>query len=226
MAYPFLVRYALVAREPALLDLATSQILMVSERSFDQRTKLVYHGWDYGKEKPWAHPITGNSSQFWSRATGWYSMALVDVLEHLPANHPQYGKLLFLFQNLAEGIKTAQHPGGDWYHVLDVPAKAGNFPESSATGMMVYSLQKGVNLKLLDSAYSAVAQRGWQALQQKITRYTDGGTQVNSVAPGMGVQNDYDAYVAIRPISVPVAAGKHHAHGYIAALMAASVMEN
>lgn len=226
MAYPFLVRYALVAKEPALLDLATTQILMVSERSFDPRTKLVYHAWDYGKEQPWAHPITGTSSQFWSRASGWYSMAMVDVLEHLPTTHPQYGKLLFLFQSLAEGIKAAQHTDGYWYHVLDAPTKAGNFPESSASGMMVYSLQKGVNLQLLDPAYSAVAQRGWQALQKNITRFTDGGAQINSVAPGMGVQNDYDAYVAIRPISVPVAVGKHHAHGYIAVLMAASVMEN
>lgn len=226
MAYPFLVRYALVAEEPALLDLAASQILMVSEHSFDQRAKLVYHGWDFGKAQPWAHPITGNSSQFWSRATGWYSMALVDVLEHLPTTDPHYGKLLFLFQNLAQGIAAAQHTDGYWYHVLDAPTRAGNYPETSASGMMVYSLQKGVNLKLLDPSYSAVAHRGWQAMQKNITRFTDGGAQVNSVAPGMGVQVDYDAYVAIRPVSVPAAAGKQHAHGYIAALMAASVMEN
>jgi unsaturated rhamnogalacturonyl hydrolase len=225
MAYPFLVRYALVANEPALLDLAASQILMVSASSFDQRHKLAYHGWDWGKEQPWAHPITGNSSQFWSRASGWYSMMLADVLEYLPPTHPQYGKLLFLFQDLAQGIKTAQHVDGFWYDVLDVPTGAGNFPETSGSGMMVYALQKGVNLKLLDPAYAAVAQRGWQALQTKVSRYQDGGPQINSVAPGMGVQKDYEAYMAIRPVSVPVLQGKHHPHGYIGVLMAASVME-
>lgn len=225
MAYPFLVRYGVLAREPALLDLAASQILMVSDGSFDRRVNLAFHGWDWGKEQPWANPQTGTSSQYWSRANGWYAMALVDVLEHLPPAHPQYGKLKSLFQDLAQGLKASQHSDGFWYHVLDTPGKAGNYPESSGTGMIVYALQKGVTLRLLEPAYSAQAQRGWQAMQKSVSRFQDGGPQINSFAPGMGVQKDFDAYVAITPVSVPVAAGKHHPHGYMALLMAASVME-
>ncbi len=225
MAYPFLVRYALVTNEPALLDLAVGQILMVAAGSYDRRMNLPYHGWDASKEKPWAHPITGTSPHFWSRASGWFSMALVDVLEVLPPSHPQFGKLKFLLQGLAQGLKAVQHSDGYWYHVLDTPARAGNYPESSGTGMIVYALQKGVNLKLLDPSYSVVAQRGWTALQGNIGRAPDGGPQVHSVAPGMGVQADYAAYVAVRPVSVPGMAGKQQPHGYIGALMAASVME-
>jgi unsaturated rhamnogalacturonyl hydrolase len=226
MAYPFLVRYGLAAREPALLDLAAEQILMVAAGSFDPRMNLPYHGWDWGKEKPWAHPITGTSPHYWSRASGWFSMALVDVLEHLPPSHPQYGKLLFLFQGLAQGLKAVQHTDGYWYHVLDTPTRPGNYQESSGTGMIVYALQKGVNLKLLEPSYGAVAQRGWTALKGNISKAPDGGPQVNSFAPGMGVQADYAAYVAVRPVSIPGAPGKQQPHGYIGVLMAASVMEN
>jgi unsaturated rhamnogalacturonyl hydrolase len=70
-----------------------------------------------------------------------------------------------------------------------------------------------------------VAQRGRQALLTTVSRYQDGGPQINSFAPGKGVQVDYAAYVAIGPVSVPLAEGKHHPHGYMGALMAASVME-
>lgn len=226
MAYPFLVRYGLAASEPALLDLAAGQILMAAAGSFDPRMNLPFHGWDWGKEKPWANPVTGTSPHYWSRASGWFSMALVDVLEVLPPAHPRYGELLLLFRSLAQGLKAVQHTDGYWYHVLDTPTRAGNYPESSGTGMIVYALQKGVNLKLLEPAYAAVALRGWSALQGNIGKAPDGGPQVNSVAPGMGVQADYAAYVAIRPVSVPGAAGKQQPHGYIGVLMAASVMEH
>ncbi|MEO7497781.1 MAG: glycoside hydrolase family 88 protein [Massilia sp.] len=161
MVYPFLVQYAVVAKEPALLDVATAQILMVASHSFNTKFNLQYHGWDYGKAQPWANPITGTSSQFWSRSAGWFSMTLVDVLEALPKEHRDYARLLFLYRSLAQGVKAAQKEDGFWYDVLDAPAANGNFAETSGTGMIVYALQKGVNLGLLDGAYRDVARRGW-----------------------------------------------------------------
>lgn len=227
MTYPFLVRYALVANEKELLDVAAKQILLVSERSFNTKSNLAFHAWNYDKEKPWANKITGTSSQFWSRATGWYSMALVDVLEYFPKNHPAYNKILFAFQGLATGIKTYQNPAdGLWYQVVDAYDQPQNYPEASGSGMIIYALQKGVNLKLIDGTYHDVAEKGWAALKTKITPYGDGGPQIKSVAPPMSSQIDYAGYVAIRPISVPADEGKHHPHGYIGTLMAASVMEN
>lgn len=228
MVYPFLVQYAVVAREPALFDVATAQILMVASHSFNTKFNLPYHGWDYGKEQPWANPITGTSSQFWSRSAGWFAMALVDVLEYLPSEHRDYGKLLFLYRSLAQGVKAAQKEDGFWYDVLDAPAADGNFAETSGSGMIVYALQKGVKLKLLDAGYQLTARRGWQALQRHVGTFGDGGPQIHSVAPGMGVQVDYAAYMAVRPVSVPPAEdrpARHHPHGYIALLMASSVME-
>jgi unsaturated rhamnogalacturonyl hydrolase len=226
MVYPFLVHYAVMFKEPALLDLAAAQILLAHERSFNIKAQLPYHAWNYDKTKPWANPITGTSSQFWSRASGWSSMALVDVLEYFPKDHPSYGRLLFLFQQFAEGLKSAQNPvDGLWYQVLDSANKPDNYPEASGSGMITYALQKGVNLNLLDGSYAKVAAKGWQGLQLKIKTYKDGGPQITSVAPAMGSQSDYAGYVAIRPINLPSDAIKQDPHGYIGVLMAASVME-
>ena len=226
MVQPFLTRYGVIANDAQAIDTAVEQILLVSERSFNIKFNLPFHAWNYDKTKPWANPITGTSSQFWSRASGWYAMALVDVLAVLPKEHPGYSKIVYLYKNLAKGLKAVQNPAnGYWYQVLDAAGKKDNYPEASSTGMIVYALQKGVDLKILDKSYSSVAQKGWQALQANITTYKDGGPQINSVAPGMGSQNSYEDYVAIRPISIPAPEGKQHMHGYMAILMAASVME-
>ncbi|GGY81831.1 unsaturated rhamnogalacturonyl hydrolase YteR [Cellvibrio zantedeschiae] len=227
MAYPFLVHYAVIANEKELLDVAAKQILLAAERSYNIKANLPYHAWNYDKEKPWANKITGTSSQFWSRTTGWYSMALVDVLEYFPKDHPAYNNILLAFQSLAQGIKASQNPqDGLWYQVLDAYDKPLNYPETSGSAMIVYALQKGVNLKLIDAAYHDIAEKGWSGIKTKVATFNDGGPQINSVAPPMGSQINYDGYVAIRPVSVPVAEGAHYPHGYIGVLMAASVMEN
>lgn len=226
MVHPFLVRYGLRFEQPALLDLATEQIVLSAERTFNIKANLPYQSWDYDKNKPWAHAITGTSSEYWSRASGWFSMALVDVLEYLPKEHPRYAQILTLFQHWAVGVETVQHPeNGMWYQVMDGHTKQNNYPEVSGSSMIVYSLQKGVNLGLLDKHYTQVAQRGWLGVLSFITVYTDGGPQVHSVAPPMGAQVDYTAYVAKRPISVPSESNGHHPHAFIGTLMAASVMD-
>lgn len=227
MVHPFLVRYGLKFNRPDLLDIATGQIILTSERTFNIKANLPYQSWDYDKNKPWAHPITGTSSEYWSRASGWFSMALVDVLEYLPKDHPRYAQVLTLFQRWASGAAAVQHPDtGLWYQVMDSYEKENNYPEISGSSMIIYSLRKGVNLGLLNKRYLEVAQHGWQGVLPFITVFQDGGPQIHSVAPPMGAQVDYSAYVAKRPISVPSKTDGHHPHAVIGVLMAASVMEN
>lgn len=226
MKDPFLVRYGVMFNEPNTINAALEQVLLVAQRSFNIRTNLAFHAWSYDKNPAWADPITGQASQYWSRASGWLVMALVDILEYLPKDHKDYSKITYLYQRLAQGIKASQNPAnGLWYQVLDAYNQPDNYPEISGSGMMVYGLQKGVALKLLPEEYSLIAKRGWQGMQTYIKTYTDGGPQITSVAPGMSAQINYQAYVDIKPISVPSPAPKQYSHGYIGVLMAASVME-
>ena len=226
MVQPFLTNLAAVTNDTALFNTVAEQIMIISERSFNIKLQLPYHAWHYDKSKPWAHPITGTSTQFWSRACGWFGMALVDVLEHFPKQHKDYSKLSQLLVEFAQGVVNTQHPKtGFWYQVMDARDRVNNYPETSATGMLVYTLKKGVTLGLLDNSYEQYANKGWAALKTKIGTYRDGGPVIHSFAPGMGSQNTYEDYVAIRPVSIPSKAKKQHAHGYIGVLMAAAVME-
>ena len=76
----------------------------------DVKTGLLYHGWDEQKQERWADPRTGRSSQFWGRATGWYAMAVVDVLEWLPQGHPQRQAVLAVLQRRPTSRRRSAFP--------------------------------------------------------------------------------------------------------------------
>ena len=226
MAYPFLVRYGRMFHDSMAINIAVSQTLLIASHSFNITNHLPYHAWDYGKSKSWANPITGTSSIPWSRSVGWFSMALVDMLENLDPSHKDYGTILYLFKQLAIGIREFQNAGdGLWYQVVNCATCAGNYPETSGSGMIVYAIKKGVKNKWVDSTFNIVAEKGWQGIKNKIRNFSDGTPQITSVAPAMGCKKNYEEYVAIRPISCPSNDEVQHPHGYCAVLMASSVME-
>ena len=92
MAAPFYVQYADSFNEPGGFDDAAHQILLIERHTRDPKTGLYYHAWDESKMQKWANPQTGCSPHFWGRAMGWYAMAIVDVLDFLPASHQSQGQ--------------------------------------------------------------------------------------------------------------------------------------
>lgn len=226
MSNPFLVQYGILFDDIAAINTATFETLLVASHTFNIDLNLAYHGWDYDKKHVWSHKITGTSTQIWSRSIGWFSMALADILENLPENHKDYSSLLYLYQQLASGIKNHQNPNdGLWYQIVTNPERKGNYPETSGSGMIIYALKKGVDNKWLDNSYQLVCKKGWDGLQKKVSINKDGMPQINSFAPGMGIKNNAEEYIAVQPVSCPSNDEKQHPHGYCAVLMASSVME-
>src|SRR6202044_3769733 len=96
------------------------------------------------------------------------------MLPDLPAgtNHDQ---LLAIFTGLAAALKTTQDPAtGLWFEVVDQGSRSDDWVETSGSGMFVYFLKTAVARGYLDTSYLAVANRGWQGLQTKITIDTSG----------------------------------------------------
>lgn len=231
MGHPFLAKYGSIFGDNAAIDTAVNQTLFVYNQLYDNTTHLVKHAWNPTKTQAWANATTGNSTSVWSRAMGWYMMALVDILKYVPPAHPKRGQLLTALNNLAIGIQTYQHAGsGLWYHVVDKTAATlpGNYLETSGSAMFVYALKTAVDNGWISAAtYLPVAQSGWTGLQARIDNYTDGKPRINDFSPAMSVQNTEALYVqaSLQPVDVPVASGTQHPHGYAAILMAGSVME-
>ncbi len=106
----------------------------------------------------------GCSSNFWSRAMGWYAMALIDSYEQINLIQDgndyssQKGELARIFKDLMTSVLKYQDPEtGMWYQVMDnkenEPCREYNYLESSGTATFAAALMKGYNLGLLDESY-------------------------------------------------------------------------
>ena len=96
---------------------------------------------------------------------GWVAMALPDVLEHMPEDHPQRGRLIDIFRETVDALARVQDPAsGVWYQVLDQGDRPGNYLESSASCMVVYAIAKGVRNRYLGDEYLAVAKNGYEGI--------------------------------------------------------------
>src|SRR5690554_4043931 len=127
MASPFLVKYATQFNEPKWYDEVSFQIRLIYEKTLDKQSGLVYHAWDESRNQKWSNPQTGQSKHFWSRATGWYLMALVDVLDFLPENHAQRKDIIHILNQLSKSLLRYQDPTtGLWYQVIDMGEREGN----------------------------------------------------------------------------------------------------
>jgi unsaturated rhamnogalacturonyl hydrolase len=146
MASPFYAECAKVFGEANGFDDVAKQIRLIDEHTYDARTGLNYHGWDAAKIQPWANPYNGCSSNFWGRAEGWYAMALVDVLDYFPTNHPARPQIIATLQKLFAGVvKFQDAKTGLWWQVMDQGDRRGNYLEATASAMFVAALAKGVN---------------------------------------------------------------------------------
>lgn len=166
MAEPFYAAMGRFLKDPqgAYAEVA-KQIRLIDAHTYDARTGLNYHGWDAAKIQPWANPDTGCSSNFWGRAEGWYAMALVDVLDCFPTNHPARAQIIAAFQQTAKGIlKWQDAKTGVWWQVMDQGARQGNYQEATASAMFVYALAKGVNRGYLPRDYVPAIEKAYAGI--------------------------------------------------------------
>ncbi len=177
MAMPFLAQYALEYNEPTLFDDITSQIISAEKDLKDEKTGLLYHGWDESRQQRWSNPVTGQSPNFWSRSMGWYMMALVDVLDYLPENHPQRVEIIRILNNLSTSLeKFSDKKTGMWYQVTDKGDKQGNYLESSGSIMFIYTWIKGAQKGYLPKEYINKSKKAYKQFVKKFIKTNPDGT--------------------------------------------------
>lgn len=181
MAEPFSAEYSQLFKQPKGFDEVAKQFALIEKNLVDAKTGLLYHGYDESREQQWANKQTGLSPNFWARGMGWYAMALVDVLDYFPKEHPERAKLIKYLQRLAPVLAKYQDPKtGTWWQVSDQGSRAGNYMEASASCMFVYALAKGARLGYLDKSYQKVADKGYQGiLKQFVQTEPDGLLTLN-----------------------------------------------
>jgi unsaturated rhamnogalacturonyl hydrolase len=201
MAQPFLARYgAQVGDGPAAFDEASRQLITYFGhlRSPDG---MLFHAYDETRGQGWADPVTGVSPEVWCRAVGWFGMATVDVLDVLPATHPNRAALVGIVRHLAGGYQRWQDPAsGRWFQLPTKPSLAGNWTETSCSSMFSFTISRAVQRGYLSPTFLPVAAKGYRGVLDRTSVGSDGRTQVDEIVVGTGVGSE--RYYLDRPRAV------------------------
>jgi unsaturated rhamnogalacturonyl hydrolase len=208
MALPFLAEYAMVFSQPVEFDDIAHQILLIESHTHDGKTGLLYHAWDEKCEQAWANPVTGQSPNFWGRGLGWFEMALIDILDFFPRQHPHYPKLVEIFLNVGTALLRYQEPRtGMWYQIIDLGDRPGNYLESSVSCMLAYAFAKGVRKGLLPFEFLTSARHTYRGiLEHQINMDVKGYLNLENTCGGAGLggvpyrDGSFDYYVGERII--------------------------
>lgn len=200
MAEPFYAHYAAVNDSIALFDDIANQFIIVDKHTLDTLTGLNYHGWDEAREQIWADRTTGCSPNFWSRSMGWYVMAIVDVLDYMPVNHPQRQQLIDILNRVCKSLLKYQDKKTKmWYQLTTLTDTEGNYLESTGTIMYCYAMAKGARKGYLPKCYRKVASKIFDGIVKYSTQQNDDGTvsitRCCAVA-GLGGKQQRDGSVA------------------------------
>ncbi len=205
MSIPAIVQMGKLTGEAKYYNEAAKQIKQFSERMFVKEKGLYMHGW--------VESMADHPAFFWGRANGWAILTMTEVLDVLPANHPDRQKILEQLRAHIKGITSYQSGEGFWHQLLD---RNDSYLETSATAIYVYCIARAINKGWIDPvAYGPVAQLGWHAVSSKINQQG----QVEGVCVGTGMAFD-PAFYYYRPVNV------YAAHGYGPVLLAGAEMIN
>jgi unsaturated rhamnogalacturonyl hydrolase len=203
MASTYMAQYAKEFNAPQWFDVATNQTKMIYEKTLDHNTGLLMHAWDESRSQKWCDPVTGQSHYPWSRAMGWYILAIEDILEYLPENHPDRASLIVILQNTCDALVKVRDPAtGIWFQVLNQGGREGNYLEGSGSAMYAYAFARGAHKGYLDKKYLVIANSAFDGIiKELITVDKEGTITMHNICGGCGLggnpyrDGSYEYYV-------------------------------
>ncbi len=190
MALPFYTEYEKRFNGNRNLEDILLQILNVEKNMKDSKTGLYYHGYDESRLEKWADSITGRSRNFWSRAMGWYVMALIDVIEKLDKKKEERKKLEKIFTDTIEVLLKFQDKKSSlWYQVIDKKDNPKNYLETSGSLMIIYSILKGCRLEILKKEYMEKAKKGFNEIKNNYLKEENGKVYLYGICGVAGLGN-------------------------------------
>ena len=209
MGLPFRCLTASGKEANSIYNDAVNQLKVTYERTLDPKTGLNRHAYDETRKTFWANKETGLSQHCWGRAQGWYSMALIEVLDALPENYTRRKEVIELLQkDLDAVIKWQDKKTGLWYQVMDAPHKKSsvgeNYLESTCSSMFAYVLLKAWNKGYLGIKYRDAGIKAYQGIIDNFIRVNEDKTisltQCCSVA-GLGPAETPEVKAALKKVN-------------------------
>ncbi|MCD7751081.1 MAG: glycoside hydrolase family 88 protein [Lachnospiraceae bacterium] len=154
MLQPFLASYAAKTGDQAQLDLIKKRFQWVADTMLAP-DGMYYHACNSKDDVCAFH---------WTRAMGWYAMAMVDVMD--AAGGEMVDVIKPNLKLFVDGMLKYQDGSGMWANVADWPVTETNRLETSGTAMMVYTILKGVRKGWLDASYRDAAVKAFTAMTE------------------------------------------------------------
>uniref|UniRef100_UPI0028A80D60 glycoside hydrolase family 88/105 protein n=2 Tax=unclassified Massilia TaxID=2609279 RepID=UPI0028A80D60 len=199
MSIPALAEMGRLTGKRKHFDDAVNNVIGMSSRMFNPQLGLYTHGWHAN------HPDAPRF--YWARANGWAVLAMSDLLDVLPKDHPGYPRVLAQLRASIKGIAELQSGSGLWHQMID---RNDSYLETSASAIFTYVIAHAVNQGWIPATtYGSIAQAGWAGLSTRITAQG----QVEGTCVGTTLAGDM-VYYYHRPTSADAL------HGYGPALLA------
>ena len=181
-----------------------NQIENVNKYMQDEATGLYFHGLDCSKSIFWADKETGLSKNFWLRSIGWYTVALVDIIEIVDDDDAKE-RMSRIFRDLIHSITAFRDDSGLYWQVVDKPGKEGNYLETSGSSMIAYAMLKGSRLGVIYKKYATLGKETFDGICERYLKISDGG-ELNlggiCLVAGLGPENNtrrdgsYEYYIS------------------------------
>lgn len=181
-----------------------SQIKNVNKYMQDSRTGLYYHGMDCSKSIFWADKESGLSKNFWLRSIGWFTVALIDIIEITDGETKD--ELVKIFSDLIDSISAFRDAeSGLYWQVVDQPMREGNYLETSGSSMIAYASLKGARLGVIDNKFASLGKETFDGICKRYLTVNENG-ELNlggiCLVAGLGPENNrrrdgsYEYYIS------------------------------
>lgn len=205
MGLPTIAYAGIYFDDPKYFDEAATMYKNFVRRMWVPEKQIYRHGYVEGlAQEPTYH---------WARANGWAILTTCELLDMLPASHPDREFILNQLRAHIEGLCALQSSEGFWHQLLD---RSDSYLETSATAIYCYCIAHAIRSGWIEGiTYGPVAQLAWHAISTKIT--AEGKVEGTCVGTGMAFD---PAFYYYRPVSAAAA------HGYGPVIWAAAEMIN
>lgn len=190
MGLPFHANYAIRFGDESALDDIMLQFRNARKYLYDEKTGLYYHAWNETKDVFWADPKTGLSPNFWTRAIGWYLMALADIYGMIPDNRTDLiDEMAALWKEAIDGmLRWQEKDSGLFYQLPALLNEKRNYLETSGSLMVAYSLLKGARLDVLtEPEYRAAGEKILVGIELRKFTVHDGKVELHGICKGAGL---------------------------------------
>lgn len=193
MAQVYRCRWAKEFDDKVMCDDVINQFENVRKLMFDEDKKLYIHCYDSAKRMFWAQE-NGRSKNAWLRAIGWYAAALADVIELLPTDYDECrdwlsGILTELFDGM---IQYLDQESGMFLQVVDYPREKGNYPETSGSALVGYSMMKSARLGFVDRKWMEQGKSLFNSICKKYLKEVNGSLSLGGIClvAGLGPEDN------------------------------------